>query len=95
MFLKALISRENVKDDMIDENDTNLSNEDEQEQEEEVWVESKTSDNRNYYYNAATRETTWTRPSTQTGRIRIISQLEIDKLNNTGSSVTIYIYFLN
>lgn len=46
---------------------------------EEVWVENKTSDNRVYYYNARTRESSWTKPAAGPN-VRIITQDEVERM---------------
>jgi hypothetical protein len=45
---------------------------------EEVWVENKTADQRVYYYNARTRESSWTRPSN--ANVKIITQDEVERM---------------
>jgi transcription elongation regulator 1 len=45
---------------------------------EEVWVENRTNDGKFYYYNARTRESSWTRPSE--ANIRIIKQDDVEKM---------------
>ena len=47
---------------------------------EEVWVETKTGEgDKCYYYNAKTRETTWTRPDEKDG-IKVLTQDQVEKL---------------
>jgi hypothetical protein len=46
---------------------------------EEVWVENKTSDNRTYYYNARTRESSWTKP-TATANVKVITQEDVERM---------------
>jgi transcription elongation regulator 1 len=46
---------------------------------EEVWVENKTADNRVYYYNARTRESAWTKPTTGPN-VRVITQEEVERM---------------
>lgn len=48
-------------------------------QAEEVWVENKTSDNRTYYYNARTRESSWTKP-TATANVKVITQEDVERM---------------
>jgi hypothetical protein len=43
----------------------------------EVWVETKASEGKSYYYNARTRETTWTKPD---GNVKIIMQEQVSIL---------------
>lgn len=46
----------------------------------EVWVETKAPDQgKSYFYNARTRETTWTRPEEKDG-VRVLTQEQVDKL---------------
>jgi hypothetical protein len=52
---------------------------------EEVWVENKTSDNRVYYYNARTRESSWTKPHVQ--NVRIVKQEEVERMTNVASQL--------
>jgi len=42
----------------------------------EVWVETKASDGKSYYYNARTRKTTWNKPSGP--NINVISQEQVN-----------------
>lgn len=46
---------------------------------EEVWVENKTSDNRTYYYNARTRESSWTKPAASQN-VKVITQEEVERM---------------
>lgn len=45
----------------------------------ELWVETKSDDGKFYFYNACTRETTWTKP--EGPNVKIISQSEIEAMN--------------
>ena len=45
----------------------------------EVWVETKTEEGKSYFYNARTRETTWSRPE-ETPGVRILSQNQVEEL---------------
>lgn len=45
----------------------------------ELWVETKTDDGKFYFYNACTRETTWSKP--EGPNVKIISQSEIEAMN--------------
>ncbi len=46
---------------------------------EEVWVENKTADARVYYYNARTRESSWTKPVATAG-VKIITQDDVERM---------------
>lgn len=46
---------------------------------EEVWVENKTADNRTYYYNARTRESSWTKPEVTVG-VKVITQEDVERM---------------
>lgn len=41
----------------------------------EIWVETKTGEGKSYYYNARTRETTWTKP--EGDGVKILTQNEV------------------
>lgn len=41
----------------------------------EIWVETKTGEGKSYYYNARTRETTWTKP--EGDGVKILTQQEV------------------
>ncbi|KAL1508885.1 hypothetical protein ABEB36_003707 [Hypothenemus hampei] len=44
----------------------------------EIWVETKTAEGKAYYYNARTRETTWTKP--EGPNIKVISQDQVEAM---------------
>lgn len=44
----------------------------------DLWVETKTDEGKSYYYNAITRETTWTRPEGQF--VKIMTQNEVEAM---------------
>ena len=46
---------------------------------EEVWVENKTADNKVYYYNARTRESSWVKP-TASANVKVITQEEVERM---------------
>lgn len=46
---------------------------------EEVWVENKTPDSRTYYYNARTRESSWTKP-VASANVKVISQEDVERM---------------
>nr|CAH7749857.1 unnamed protein product [Callosobruchus chinensis] len=48
------------------------------EQPSEVWVETKTTEGKSYYYNARTRETTWTKP--EGSNVKVISQDQVEAM---------------
>lgn len=43
----------------------------------EIWVETKASEGKSYFYNARTRETTWTKPE---GNVKILLQEQVTTL---------------
>lgn len=47
----------------------------------EIWVETKASEGKSYYYNARTRETTWTKPE---GNVKILLQEQVTILDLNG-----------
>ncbi|XP_035998845.1 transcription elongation regulator 1 isoform X2 [Fundulus heteroclitus] len=49
---------------------------------EEIWVENKTSEGKTYYYNARTRESSWSKPD----NVKIIQQSELNPLLVAGAS---------
>ncbi|KAG7263888.1 hypothetical protein CRUP_034227 [Coryphaenoides rupestris] len=51
---------------------------------EEIWVENKTSEGKAYYYNARTRESSWSKPD----GVKIIQQSELNPLLATGTAGT-------
>lgn len=44
----------------------------------EIWVETKTNEGKSYYYNARTRETTWTKP--EGPNVKVISQDQVEAM---------------
>lgn len=44
----------------------------------DLWVETKTDEGKSYYYNAITRETTWTRP--EGSFVKIMGQSEVEAM---------------
>lgn len=46
---------------------------------EEVWVENRASDGRVYYYNARTRESSWTKPVAGPN-VRVVGQEEVERM---------------
>ncbi|XP_037543838.1 transcription elongation regulator 1 isoform X2 [Nematolebias whitei] len=49
---------------------------------EEIWVENKTSEGKTYYYNARTRESSWSKPD----GVKVIQQSELNPLIVAGSA---------
>ncbi|XP_054907608.1 transcription elongation regulator 1 isoform X2 [Poeciliopsis prolifica] len=49
---------------------------------EEIWVENKTSEGKTYYYNARTRESSWSKPD----GVKIIQQSELNPLLVAGAT---------
>ncbi|CAH0559526.1 unnamed protein product [Brassicogethes aeneus] len=45
---------------------------------DEIWVETKSGEGKSYYYNARTRETTWTKP--EGANIKVISQDQVEAM---------------
>lgn len=41
-----------------------------------MWVETKTADNKSYFYHAVTRETTWNRP--EAPNVKIMTHAEFE-----------------
>ena len=52
---------------------------------EEVWVENKTSDGRVYYYNARSRESSWTKPEGPS--VRVIAQEDLEKITSMNTQL--------
>jgi len=50
----------------------------------EVWVETKDGNGKPYYYNARTRETTWTKPE---GNLRVLTQEQVRKHSNYATAL--------
>lgn len=50
----------------------------------EIWVETKTGEGKSYYYNARTRETTWTKPDGS--NVKIISQDQVEAMAQAASA---------
>lgn len=48
------------------------------EQNSEIWVETKTTEGKSYFYNARTRDTTWTKP--EGPNIKVISQDQVEAM---------------
>jgi transcription elongation regulator 1 len=46
---------------------------------QELWVETKTTDEKSYYYHAVSRETTWTKP--EGPNIKVMTQPEFEAYN--------------
>jgi hypothetical protein len=46
---------------------------------EEVWVENKAADNKVYYYNARTRESSWVKPIAS-ANVKVITQEEVERM---------------
>jgi transcription elongation regulator 1 len=45
---------------------------------EEIWVQNKAGDGKIYYYNARTRESSWTKP--EGGNIKVLTQEEVERM---------------
>lgn len=50
----------------------------------EIWVETKTSEGKSYFYNARTRETTWTKP--EGPNVKVISQDQVEAMAQAAST---------
>lgn len=49
----------------------------------EIWVETKTAEGKSYYYNARSRETTWTKP--EGSNVKVISQDQVEAMAQAAS----------
>jgi hypothetical protein len=49
----------------------------------EIWVETKANEGKSYFYNARTRETTWTKPEGPAVKIITQEQVSIQVLNES------------
>lgn len=49
----------------------------------EIWVETKTNEGKSYYYNAKTRDTTWTKPEGENIKVISHEQVILQNLCNT------------
>ncbi|KAJ8961879.1 hypothetical protein NQ318_021497 [Aromia moschata] len=49
----------------------------------EIWVETKTAEGKSYFYNARTRETTWTKPDSP--NVKVISQDQVEAMAQAAS----------
>lgn len=58
----------------------------------EIWVETKTGEGKSYYYNARTRETTWTKPEGE--GVKILTQQEVCFLGLLFLFVSIFFFFV-
>ncbi|KAH1027397.1 hypothetical protein HUJ05_000911 [Dendroctonus ponderosae] len=52
----------------------------------EIWVETKTGEGKSYYYNARSRETTWTKP--EGPNIKVITQDQVEAMAQAASTNT-------
>ncbi|CAF0903174.1 unnamed protein product [Brachionus calyciflorus] len=52
---------------------------------EDVWVENKTPDGRVYYYNARSRESSWTKPIGK--NVKVVTQEELEKMAKVNSQL--------
>ncbi|KAF5276039.1 hypothetical protein FQA39_LY00835 [Lamprigera yunnana] len=52
----------------------------------EIWVETKTPEGKAYYYNARSRETTWTKPEGQS--VKVISQDQVEAMAQAATTTT-------
>lgn len=55
------------------------------EQNSEIWVETKTAEGKSYFYNARTRETTWTKPDGPS--IKVISQDQVEAMAQAATGI--------
>lgn len=53
----------------------------------EIWVETKTNEGKSYFYNARTRETTWTKP--EGPNVKVISQDQVEAMAQAASTGTL------
>lgn len=52
----------------------------------EIWVETKTAEGKSYFYNARTRETTWTKP--EGPNVKVISQEQVEAMAREAATST-------
>lgn len=54
---------------------------------QEFWVETKTAEGKSYFYNARTRETTWTKP--EGGNVKVISQDQVEAMAQAAATASV------